>query len=171
MRNKIALLLAVLMLASALLCGCGEEKTLEPWTMPAVDAKPTVEPTPIPTYGGGSPEEYIWNEAESFNMSDPGAAPESVQETLSHNDCLALFPYNFLPTALFTESYSAYQRINRQKTNHDVLRDPDDGGLAEHSYVEFVYLPSGRDETRGLTVMAELCSYDAVYINNKCTAV
>ena len=28
MRNKIALLLAVLMLASALLCGCGEEKTL-----------------------------------------------------------------------------------------------------------------------------------------------
>lgn len=29
MRNKIALLLAVLMLASALLCGCGEEKTLE----------------------------------------------------------------------------------------------------------------------------------------------
>ena len=41
MRNKIALLLAVLMLASALLCGCGEEKTLEPWTMPAVDAKPT----------------------------------------------------------------------------------------------------------------------------------
>lgn len=30
MRNKIALLLAVLMLASALLCGCGEEKTLEP---------------------------------------------------------------------------------------------------------------------------------------------
>ena len=102
MRNKIALLLAVLMLASALLCGCGEEKTLEPWTMPAVDAKPTVEPTPVPTYGGGSPEEYIWNEAESFNMSDPGAAPESVQETLSHNDCLALFPYNFLPTALFT---------------------------------------------------------------------
>ena len=49
MRNKIALLLAVLMLASALLCGCGEEKTLEPWTMPAVDAKPTVEPTPVPT--------------------------------------------------------------------------------------------------------------------------
>ena len=48
MRNKIALLLAVLMLASALLCGCGEEKTLEPWTMPAVDAKPTVEPTPTP---------------------------------------------------------------------------------------------------------------------------
>ena len=162
MRNKIALLLAVLMLASALLCGCGEEKTLEPWTMPAVDAKPTVEPTPIPTYGGGSPEEYIWNEAESFDMSDPGAALESVQETLSHNDCLALFPYNFLPTALFTESYSAYQRLNRQKTNHDVLRDPNDGGLAEHSYVEFVYLPSGRDETRGLTVMAELCSYDAV---------
>ena len=162
MRNKIALLLAVLMLASALLCGCGEEKTLEPWTMPAVDAKPTVEPTPVPTYGGGNPEEYIWNEAESFNMSDPGAAPESVQETLSHNDCLALFPYNFLPTALFTESYSAYQRLNRQKTNHDVLRDPNDGGLAEHSYVEFVYLPSGRDETRGLTVMAELCSYDAV---------
>lgn len=162
MRNKIALLLAVLMLASALLCGCGEEKTLEPWTMPAVDAKPTEEPTPVPTYGGGSPEEYIWNEAESFNMSDPGAAPESVQETLSHNDCLALFPYNFLPTALFTESYSAYQRLNRQKTNHDVLRDPNDGGLAEHSYVEFVYLPSGRDETRGLTVMAELCSYDAV---------
>lgn len=162
MRNKIALLLAVLMLASALLCGCGEEKTLEPWTMPAVDAKPTVEPTPVPTYGGGSPEEYIWNEAESFDMSDPGAAPESIQETVSHNDCLALFPYNFLPTALFTESYSAYQRLNRQKTNHDVLRDPNDGGLAEHSYAEFVYLPSGRDETRGLTVMAELCSYDAV---------
>ena len=90
MRNKIALLLAVLMLASALLCGCSEEKTLEPWTMPAVDAKPTVEPTPVPTYGGGSPEEYIWNEAESFDMSDPGAAPESVQETVSHNDCLAL---------------------------------------------------------------------------------
>ena len=59
MRNKIALLLAVLMLASALLCGCGEEKTLEPWTMPAVDAKPTEEPTPVPTYGGGSPEEYM----------------------------------------------------------------------------------------------------------------
>ena len=55
MRNKIALLLAVLMLASALLCGCGEEKTLEPWTMPAVDAKPTVEPTPIPAYQSCNP--------------------------------------------------------------------------------------------------------------------
>ena len=160
MRKRIALVLAVIMLVS-LLCACGGEKSLEPWTMPVVDAKPTPVPTPVPAYGGGSPESYNWNEAAFFSMSDPGAAKGSVQETKSHNECLELFPYNFLPAAVFSESYSSYTKLSRQKTNHDVLLDPD-GGLAEHAYVEFVYLPSDRDETKGLTVMAELCSYESV---------
>lgn len=158
MKRTLALLLLVLLIA--LLCGCGREKALEPWTMPAVDARPTPVPTPAPAFGGGSPERTVWNEDAALNMSDPGAAPDSVQETLSHTACAALFPYNFLPAAIFGESHAAYEKLSLRKTQHEVMLDAA-GRLAEHAYVEYLYLPkSGRAED-GLTVMAELCSYEA----------
>ena len=158
MKQTIALLLALL-LAIPALAGCGKEEELEPWTMPQVDAKPTPVPTPAPAFGGGNPESYRWNEAEFLNMSLPGADPSSVQQSFTHKQTLALFPYNFLPSAIFGESYSTYEKLSLQKTQHQVMLDAA-GQLAEHSYVEFVYLPKGGKPEEGLYVMAELCSYE-----------
>lgn len=158
MKQMIALLLALL-LAIPAFAGCGKEEELGPWTMPQVDTKPTPVPTAAPAFGGGNPESYRWNEAEFLNMSLPGADPASVQQSFTHKQTLALFPYNFLPAAIFGESYSAYEKLSLQKTQHQVMLDAA-GQLAEHSYVEFVYLPKGGKPEEGLYVMAELCSYE-----------
>ena len=98
MRRLIAALLLLCLLCPTL-AGCGKEKELEPWKMPEVDAKPTPVRTPIPTFGGGSPERFVWNEAAFFNMNNPGALKTSTQETRTHKQCMALFPYNFLHTS------------------------------------------------------------------------
>ncbi|MBQ9686703.1 MAG: hypothetical protein IJV41_09220 [Oscillospiraceae bacterium] len=159
MRKTIALLLAAVLLALTL-AGCGQEKELEPWTMPAVDAKPTPEPTPTLSYGGGTPEKYVWNEAVSFRMNDPGTDPASTQETFTHAKSLTLFPYTFLPAAIFSESYAAYPKLTLKKQEHAVMLD-ECGALAEHAYIEYVYLPKNGTEADALYVMVELCSYDA----------
>ena len=99
MKKIVAALLALLLLFA--LAGCGKEEELEPWTMPAVDTKPTPVPTQAPSFGVTNPERIVWNEAAYLNMNQPGAAPGSVQETLTHRQCAALFPYNFLPAAVF----------------------------------------------------------------------
>ena len=158
MKRWIACLLALLLCLP--LCACREEKELEPWAMPQVDTKPTPVPTAPPSFGGGNPERYVWNEAEFLNMANPGADPGSRQETFTHTQCAALFPYNFLPSAVFSESYSAYEKLSLRKTNHDVMLD-ENGALAEHAYVEYRFLPKSGKEEEGLFVMAELCSYDA----------
>jgi hypothetical protein len=155
----IALLLALCLLCPVL-TACRKEEPLEPWEMPTVDARPTPVRTPAPTFGGGSPERYVWNEAALLLMNNPGAAPDSRQETYTHRQCLALFPYNFLPSAIFGESYASYERLGIKRVDHAVLLD-ENGALAEHSYIEFQYLPKSGKEDEGLYVMAELCSYDA----------
>ena len=159
MRRMIACLLA-LCLACPLLASCGKEPELEPWTMPQVDARPTAAPTAAPAFGGGSPERYVWNEAAFVNMANPGAAKDSVQENYTHKQCLALFPYTFLPASVFGESYAAYEKLSLKKTQHDVMLD-ENGRLAEHAYIEFQYLPKSGKEDEGLYVMVELCSLDA----------
>lgn len=158
MKRMIALLLAICLLCP-LLSACGREEPLEPWQMPTVDSKPTPVPTAAPSFGGGSPERYIWNEAALLLMNNPGAAPGSAQENYTHKQCAALFPYNFLPAAVFGESYSGYEKLSLKKTAHDVLLD-ENGQLAEHSYIEFRYLPKSGKEDEGLYVMAELCSLE-----------
>ena len=158
MKPWIACLLVLLLCLP--LGACREEKELEPWAMPQVDTKPTPIPTAAPSFGGGTPERYVWNEAEFLNMANPGADPASRQESYTHKQCAALFPYNFLPSAVFSESYSAYEKLSLKKTNHDVMLD-ENGQLAEHAYVEYQYLPKSGREDEGLFVMAELCSYDA----------
>ncbi len=159
MRRLIAALLLLCLLCPTL-AGCGKEKELEPWKMPEVDAKPTPVRTPIPTFGGGSPERFVWNEAAFFNMNNPGALKTSTQETRTHKQCMALFPYNFLPSAVFAESYASYPKLSLKKTEHEVLLDTR-GELAEHAYIEYQFLPKGGKEEDALYVMAELCSYDA----------
>lgn len=164
MRRILVLLIIIALLCPLVLCGCGKEKELEPWTMPVVDAKPTPVPTPPPAFGGnGTAEKYVWNEAESFNMSDPGAAPESPEEKFTHNQCAALFPYNFLPAEIFGESHARYDKLSLKKQNHDVMLDANDGSLAEHAYVEYLYAPKSGKEANSMKVMAELCSYSAAY--------
>ena len=160
MKKQTALLLALALLLSLCLTGCREEKELEPWTMPQVDTKPTPVPTAAPAFGGGNPESYLWNEAEFLNMSLPGADPASTQQRCTHRQTLALFPYNFLPAAIFSESYSPYEKLTLRKTEHEVMLDAA-GALAEHAYVEFQYLPKSAKAEEGLYVMAELCSYEA----------
>ena len=155
MKRMIMLLLALCLLLTA----CGKEEPLEPWQMPTVDAKPTPVPTAAPSFGGGSPERYVWNEAALLMMNNPGAAPGSRQENYTHKQCAALFPYNFLPSAVFGESYAGYEKLSLRKTAHDVLLD-ENGQLAEHSYIEFQYLPKSGKEEDGLYVMAELCSLE-----------
>ena len=115
--KKYKSLMALLLLCAMLLGGCGKEKDLGQWEMPTVDTKPTVAPTAMPTYGGGSPETYVWNELEYFSMADPGVAPESLQEKYGPKDTAALFPYNFLPASIFGESYANYEKLSLKKTN------------------------------------------------------
>ena len=159
MKRMIALLLALCLLCP-MLSACRKEEPLEPWEMPAVDTKPTPVPTAAPSFGGGSPERYVWNEAALLLMNNPGAASTSRQETYSHKQCLALFPYNFMPSAIFGESYAGYDKLSLKRTDHAVLLD-ENGALAEHSYIEFRYLPKSGKEDEGLYVMAELCSLEA----------
>jgi hypothetical protein len=160
MKKQIAALLALLLLFT--LAGCRREEELEPWTMPAVDTKPTPVPTAAPSFGVSNPERIVWNEAAYLNMDQPGAAPDSVLQTLTHRQTAALYPYNFLPASVFGESYAAYDKLSLKKTEHQVLLDGT-GALAEHAWVEFVYLPKSLKPEEGLYVMAELCSYDAAY--------
>lgn len=159
MKRMIALLLALCLLCPQL-TACGREEPLEPWEMPTVDSKPTPVPTAVPAFGGGSPKRYIWNEAALLLMNNPGAAPNSRQETYTHKQCLGLFPYNFLPSAIFGESYASFEHLGIKRTDHTVLLD-ENGQLAEHSYIEFRYLPKSGKEDEGLYVMAELCSLEA----------
>lgn len=153
-------LIALMLIAVLALSGCGKKEELGAWEMPVVDSKPTVAPTAMPSFGGGSPETYVWNEAEFFNMADPGAAPESLQEKYGPKDTSALFPYNFLPASIFGESYSSYDKLSFRKTNHEVMLNPEDESLAENSYVEFVYGPKSYKDSETLYVYAELLSYE-----------
>ena len=157
MKRLIVLLTALALLLP--LSACRKEEELEPWEMPALDTKPTPTPTPTISFGGGSPTAYVWNEALFFNMTDPGAAPESLRETYTHKQSLGLFPYNFLPTTVFGESHLNYRKLTLQRTEHEVLLD-ENGALAEHAYVQYVYLPKNGGPDDALYVMAELCSYD-----------
>ena len=159
MKRIIAAFLALCLLC-LMLTACGKEEPLEPWEMPTVEAKPTPVPTAAPAFGGGSPERYVWNEAALLLMNNPGAAPDSRQETYTHKQCAALFPYNFLPSAIFGESYAGYDKLSLKKTEHVVMLDENDR-LAEHSYIEYQYLPKSGKEDEGLYVMAELCSVEA----------
>lgn len=158
--KKYKSLMALLLLMCLMLTACGKEEELGAWEMPAVDSKPTVPPTAMPSYGGGSPEYYVWNEAVWFNMSDPGVAEDAVQDKYGPNDTKGLFPYNFLPASLFGESYSSFDKLTFKKTNHEVMLNPADNSLAENAYVEFVYAPKSGKETQSLFVMAELLSYE-----------
>ena len=121
MRKLLVLLLALLLALSA--AACGKEEELEPWTMPEVDTKPTPVRTPVPTFGGGNPESFVWNEVEFLNMALPGADPASRQEKHTHKQALALFPYNFLPASIFGESYAKYEKLTLKKTEHEVMLD------------------------------------------------
>lgn len=153
-------LIALMLTAMLLLSACGKKEELGAWEMPEVDAKPTVQPTAMPSYGGGSPEYYVWNEAVYFNMSDPGVAADAVQDKYGPNDTKALFPYNFLPASLFSESYSNYDQLSFRKTNHEVMLNPVDKSLAENAYVEFVYGPKSFKDSETLYVYAELLSFE-----------
>ena len=147
-----------LLVAVCLLSGCGDTG---PWEMPQVDAAPTVPPTTAPVFSSASPETYIWNDIQSFNMSDPGVSGDRFEQELSHKESVALFGSSFLPDAIFTESRSPYKPLNLKKTSHQVIVDSE-GQLQENAYVEYVYLPSNGNEKMGLTVMAELCSHETV---------
>lgn len=147
-----------LLVAVCLLSGCGDTG---PWEMPQVDAAPTVPPTTAPVFSSASPETYIWNDIQSFNMSDPGVSGDRFEQELSHKESIALFGSSFLPDAIFTESRSPYKPLNLKKTSHQVIVDSE-GQLQENAYVEYVYLPSSGNEKIGLTVMAELCSHETV---------
>lgn len=147
-----------LLVAVCLLSGCGD---IGPWEMPQVDAAPTVPPTTAPVFSSASPETYIWNDIQSFNMSDPGVSGDRFEQELSHKESIALFGSSFLPDAIFTESRSPYKPLNLKKTSHQVIVDSE-GQLQENAYVEYVYLPSNGNEKMGLTVMAELCSHETV---------
>lgn len=158
--KKYKALLALMLLVCMLLSACGREEELGAWEMPAVDSKPTVAPTAVPSFGGGSPETYVWNEAVYFSMADPGVSGDAVQEKYGPNDTKALFPYNFLPASIFGESYSSYDKLSFRKTNHEVMLDPVDKSLAANSYVEFVYGPKSYKDSETLYVYAELLSYE-----------
>lgn len=148
------------LLLCLLLCACSRE--LEPWEMPQVDAAPTAAPTMAPSFSSGSgPENYVWNEALSFNMASPGVTGERVQQELSHSKSLLLFGQSLLPDSLFTESRSPYTPRSLQRSQHAVLVDSE-GALMENAYVEYVYLPKNGNEKRSITVMAELCSHETL---------
>ena len=158
--KKYRVLVALMLLCSLALTACGKEEELGAWEMPAVDSKPTVVPTAVPSFGGGSPETYVWNEAVYFSMADPGVSGDAVQEKYGPNDTKALFPYNFLPASIFGESYASYEKLSFRKTNHEVMLNPVDKSLAENSYVEFIYGPKNYEDSKTLYVYAELLSYE-----------
>ncbi len=124
-----------------LLCGCGkkEEPDLGVWEMPKVDAAPTAQPKDVPSWGGGSAEKYVWNEATGINMADPGVNRYIEPTNMSHAETLALFGGQFMPMTIFNESYGSYERMYLEQVRHDVLLE-DDGSLAENSYIEYRYL-------------------------------
>jgi hypothetical protein len=154
-------LIIPLLAAAMLLTACGE-KDLGTWEMPAVDAAPTTEPTQAPTFGSYSgPESYVWNEALSFDMADPGVGEYVTPTELSHSKSLELFGESFLPSTIFSESYSQYTYRSLQKTEHQVLLDSK-GELMANAYVEYSYLTKSKNEKLAITVMAELCDHDTV---------
>lgn len=158
-------LVALVILAALLLSGCAGKSadTGEQWVLPTIEPAPTVAPTPTPAWNdsGTAPEQYIWNEAERVNMSEPGVGEGAVPAEFSHEESFGLFGEQFLPDYIFNESYAKYDRLRLQKSKHQVLVD-ESGELAGNAYVEYKYLPRSGDEAKGLTVMAELCGYDAV---------
>lgn len=148
------------LLLCLLLCACSRE--LEPWEMPQVDAAPTAAPTAAPSFSSDAgPAKYVWNQALSFSMANPGVTGDRVQQELSHSKSLLLFGQSLLPEAIFTESHSQYTPRSLQKAPHTVLVDSE-GALMENAYVEYVYLPKNGNEKRSITVMAELCSHETL---------
>lgn len=155
---------AAMLLLSVLLCGCaGKGGELEPWTAPAIEAAPTPTPKAAVGYSGESlpPESYIWNEAVSFNMSDPGVQVAAEQETFNHSGSFEVFGGQFLPKTIFNESYSPYSRLYLEQIQHQILLDAY-GQLPPNAYVEYRYLNKAWVESKSITVMAELCSYEQV---------
>lgn len=157
--------IALLIITALLLCGCASDSagTGEDWVLPTIEPAPTAAATPSPSgvENGLQPEQYIWNEAAAFNMSDPGVDAAGLPQTVSHSGSFDLFGGQFLPDSVFYESYALYDKLSLQKSEHQVLTY-DNGELAENAYVEYIYMPSSRNESKSLTVMAELCGYDEV---------
>lgn len=161
MKRSLMILMFILALA-LLLGGCGGERELGEWQMPELEAAPTVQPTARPVMGETKPaENYVWNEGESLNMSDPGVGVPASQKELTHAETLALFGGQFLPKTIFDERYGAYERMYLEQVRHNVLLDGA-GALPENAYVEYRYLNKAWVEAGSITVMAELCSYERV---------
>lgn len=158
---KKTVLFLSLVLAALLLCACGEKPPQGEWTMPVLESAPTAAPKDVQAWGGSNPERYIWNEAQSFDMSDPGVTVTAYPKNISHSESLALFGGQFLPKTIFGESHGAYERMYLEQVSHDVLLD-ESGALAENAYVEYRYLNKAWVENKSISVMAELCSYDRV---------
>lgn len=160
--KRITAAVSVLVMCLSLLCACGKtSEELGEWSLPEVASKPTAAPTAAPSYGAGSGEKYVWNEAVYFNMSDPGVYQEAVTKRLKHDSAMALFPYNFLPDVMLRESYNGYDRLRIMKEPHDTILAADTLGLAENAYIEIQYVPDSYDEKYSLTVRAELCGYES----------
>lgn len=156
--------LALILLSALLLCGCARGgSAAESWTVPTIEPAPTAAATAAPAYADNirQPESYIWNEAAVVNMSDPGVTVAVAPAELDHRGSLALFGGDLLPATVFGESYVSYSKLYLRQTKHDVLLDGT-GALADNAYVEYLYVPGDWNEKNGLTVMAELCSYDEV---------
>ena len=163
---KRAVFFIILLLLALLLCGCGkEEPELGEWTLPTVEGAPTAQTAAASQSGGAAagsaPVKYVWNEALSVDMSDPGAADTAITRSLSHAETLSLFGGQFLPMTIFGESYGSYERRYLEQVQHGVLLDAD-GALAENAYVEYRYMNKAWVESRSITVMAERCSFERV---------
>jgi len=161
------IMLLCLMLLMLCLCACGrQEAELGVWQVPEIDTAPTT-PTPTPIVQGGlSKPRIVWNDAIEINMSDPGVEGEPEESLLSHKKTLALFPWSFLPSTLF--SGSDYEALNLEETQHSVLLD-ESGALIENAYVQFRYLDKGKSEDTAIVLMAELISRErqvAIYDYN-----
>lgn len=154
-----------ILIAALLLCGCGKEpEELGEWTLPSVEGAPTVQTATASQSGtatGAAPVKYVWNEALSVDMSDPGAAVTAMPSSLSHAETLSLFGGQFLPMTIFGESYGNYERRYLEQVKHDVLCD-ESGALAENAYIEYRYMNKAWVESKSITVMAERCSFERV---------
>lgn len=161
--KRVTAIASVLIICLGLLCACGGKTSEElgEWSLPTVDSKPTVQPTALPSFGSGSPEEYVWNEAVYFSMSNPGVYQEAVTKRLKHDNAMALFPYTFLPDVMLRESYNGYDRLRIMKEPHDAILAADTLELADNAYIEIHYVPDSYDDDYSLTVCAELCSYES----------